>query len=340
MTYIATTNKNIWYDKTPLLSHNGLFNFVLGARGTGKTFCYKKWAIQSEGQTVWVRRYREDIDDLLRNDKFLGDLVETGIITPEDEYDISDDCLILNGQIKIWFIALSTSKRKKSQSYFNVDKIIFDECLEEGTRYLKGEVELLLGLYETVNRLRIDGRKECRVFLLANKVSFVNPYFAYWHILPFEERFKKFKNGLIIVENYNNEAFVSKKKETRFGKLIDGTEYGKYLIDNEVWRDSNAFISKRPKDSRLVANIRYGTLKFGLWIKENTLYCSNDYNAEFLFFAPIYDIKEKELPIDKKAPVYEWLLNAYKSGSLRFENNVLKEYVFDIIQTGGTGAYA
>lgn len=339
MTSTVTTNENIWYDKTPLLSHNALFNFVLGARGTGKTYCFKKWCVQSENQSVWVRRYREDIEDLLKGDKFVGDLIETGIITPEDEWEIYDDALIINGQVKIWFIALSTSKRKKSQSYFNVDKIIFDECLEEGTRYLKGEVENLLGLYETVNRLRVDGRKDCRVFLLANKVSFVNPYFAYWRILPFEQRFKKYKEGLILVENYNNEAFVKTKKETKFGKLIEGTAYGKYLIDNEVWRDDNAFIIKRPKDSKLIANIRYKELKFGLWSDNNKIYCCNDYNNEYIFYAPTFDIKEGEIPLDKKSNVYQWLIEAYKISCLCFDNNVIKEYVFDILQTGGKGVY-
>ena len=144
---------------------------------------------------------------------------------------------------------------------------------------------------------------------------------------------------MIVVENYNNEAFVEAKKSTRFGKLIDGTDYGKYLIDNEVWRDDNAFVCKRTKDIRLVANIRYKTTKFGLWSDRFKIYCSFDCNEEYTFYAPTFDIKEGEIPLDKRCNVYQWLLNAYKSSCLMFENNVLKEYVFDIIQTGGNGVY-
>ena len=43
-----TDGVNIWYDRGPLCSYNGLFNFALGARGTGKTFNYKCWAMKSD----------------------------------------------------------------------------------------------------------------------------------------------------------------------------------------------------------------------------------------------------------------------------------------------------
>ena len=79
---------------------------------------------------------------------------------------------------------------------------VFDEFIEtkKGRNYLQNEVEMFLDLIETVNRLRID-RPEVRVYLLANKVTFVNPYFTYFNIKPFTGRFKKYKNGLIVVEN-------------------------------------------------------------------------------------------------------------------------------------------
>lgn len=85
--------ENLWYKKEPLLSHNGLFNMVLGARSTGKTFCFKEWAVSKmKSQCVWVRRYQEDIEDM--SDKFLTDLIQEGKIDPEaHEYKIDYQCL-------------------------------------------------------------------------------------------------------------------------------------------------------------------------------------------------------------------------------------------------------
>ena len=62
---VESSDKDIWYNRSELLSHNGLFNFTLGARGVGKTFSFKLWAVTSPAQTVWVRRYVEDIKSLI-----------------------------------------------------------------------------------------------------------------------------------------------------------------------------------------------------------------------------------------------------------------------------------
>ena len=36
----------MWYDISKTLSYNALFNFVIGARGVGKTYAFKRWAIK------------------------------------------------------------------------------------------------------------------------------------------------------------------------------------------------------------------------------------------------------------------------------------------------------
>ena len=51
---------SIFYDGNRILTHNCLFNFIVGSRGNGKTFWFKKWAIEdflkNEGQFIYVRR--------------------------------------------------------------------------------------------------------------------------------------------------------------------------------------------------------------------------------------------------------------------------------------------
>lgn len=333
------TKQKIWYSRNELLSKGGLFNFCLGARGTGKTYDYKKFALTSEHEVVWVRRYQEDIDDL--KTKFLGDMKATNVITDEDEVKIDEDILYINDVPKIYFVPLSTSGRKKSQSYYNVNWIIFDEVFEGvgNRRYLKNEVELFLELYETVNRLRgVDGdtRPQCRVVFISNKTSWVNPYFAYFKIQPFSEKFKKYKDGLIWVENYENKEFVALKKQTPFGKLIDGTPYGGYAIDNEVWLDDNAFLAPRPADSIEKFVIHYGKEYIGCWSDGKYLYCSYANNHDL---SPTYGMRfacgDNERPLQRnKRPVKD-LIELYDYGLLRFEDNIIKSIIFTVMQTGG-----
>lgn len=334
------TNPNIWYNRSELLSNNGLFNFTLGARGVGKTFDFKLWAVTSPNQTVWVRRYVEDIKSLCgdNGNKFMNDLITEGKIPEDTEYYMDNNMLYVNDVAKVYFVGLSTARRLKSQSFPKVDKIIFDEFLEEETRtsaYLKDEVNLFLGLYETINRLRTgeDGRKDVRVFFLANKTSFVNPYFSFWHITPFEKRFKKFKDGLIVVENYINEEFVKVKKETKFGKLIEGTEFGKFAIDNMAWHDDYAFVKKRSNKARAMCNVKYNDTIIGLWMDSDGLYCSFDNNPQLRTFALKYEIKEDEEILNKKYFPMSAIIIAYESNMLRFDNITIKQYIFELMQS-------
>lgn len=333
---VDTNTQNIWYDKTPLLSRNGFFNFVLGARGTGKTFAFKKWAIKSDKQTVWVRRYQEDIDEL--QTKFLGDLYQENVIEPENDVYIKNGTLYIGGIEKIFFVALSTSQRKKSQSYGGVDKIIYDEVFEGvgNRRYLPNEVDILLELYETVNRLRVDGRRDCRVFLLSNKTTFVNPYFVYWNILPFSERFKSFKDGLIVVENYENKEFIKLKKETPFGRLIEGTKYGDYAIDNIVWMDDNALIGDKPADAiRCFCNIRFGETMIGVWESKEVVYFGTETNPNKVTFTTMYEANDDEYALAPNRNPLKQIKEIFLNGKVLFKNNVIKNAIMTIIQTGG-----
>lgn len=331
-------NKDIWYNRSELLSHNGLFNFTLGARGVGKTFSFKLWAVTSPAQTVWVRRYVEDIKSLVADNgnKFVGDLIAKGKIPAETEYFVDGNILYINDEPKVYFVGLSTARRLKSQSFPLVDKIIFDEFLEEETRtsaYLKDEVNMFLGLYETVNRLRLGEDKDVRVFFLANKTSFVNPYFSYWHITPFEKRFKKFKEGLIVVENYINEEFRNLKNNTPFGRLIKGTDFGRFAIDNIAWHDDYAFVKKRSPKAKHKCNIRYNGSVIGIWIDNDGIYCSFDNNLEAPTFALRYETKENEYMLTKKDFPMANLMAAYECNMLRFESITIKQYVYELMQS-------
>ena len=336
----------IWYDKGLLCSHNALFNFTLGARGTGKTFCFKLWALTKTTQTVWVRRHEEDLHSkigagLLDGDKFLKDVVAEGYIDPAEYRQEANSILRNYGteefpdwRVQIQFIALKTSSRVKSQSYHDTDMIVYDEFLERNqSKYIKNEAEVFLELYETVNRLRLDGRKEVRVFFLANNISFINPYFAYWNILPFEGRFKTFKNGLICVESYTNQAFVNAKKATKFGQLIDGTKYGDYAIDNVVWMDDEAFISDVQPNSVLRYNLHVDGVYYGVWFGKDWITISRKYNLEALTYAPLMSCEDGEYPFRKTSQVYKGLEQCYLYQLLRFEDVMCKNVFFTMMQT-------
>ena len=143
-------------------------------------------------------------------------------------------------------MTLATSQDLKSTNFSKVTTIIFDEFLiEPGQKkyYLKDEVFVLLNLIETIARMR-----DVHVYLLANATSIVNPYFLYFDIhLPYNSDIKTYKDNLILVQYLKNEEYREAKKNSKFGKLISGTSFENYAVDNQFISDNANFIAKKPR---------------------------------------------------------------------------------------------
>lgn len=264
-----------WYNPNKLLSHNAFLNFVMSPRGNGKTYGSKKMIIKNYlkngSQSVYVRRTKVEIDEV--KNTFWNDISSE---YPNLEFKVEGDIGYINGDEVVYFIPLSTSTNKKSASFPKVNWIFFDEYIITKTtynRYLKNEMTLLLDLIETVGR----SRENVRVLLMANAVSHVNPLFSFFDIeINENERFSKFKNGLICVEQFTSHVFIEEKKKTKFGKLIEGTKYSKYAIDNEVLEDTNEFIKDRENVKyKFLACFKYEQFKIGVWenLENGELFC-------------------------------------------------------------------
>lgn len=320
----------LYYSKNGVMSYHAFLSFIMSARGNGKTFAFKDYALDAPFETVWVRRYEPDLPGLMK--KFMDDLYKAGLYL-DDEIKIDGNTLKINGENKIYFVALSTAHKQKSVAFPNVDMIVFDEFIEtrKNKKYLPEEATIFLDLVETVNRLRVD-RPEVRCFLLANKISFVNPYFKMFGIKPFTERFKTYKNGLIVVENYNNEVFKKAKEKSRFGQLVAGTKYGDYAIGNELWRDTDAFIKKRPKDTFLRFNVRYEGTTFGIWQNGDGIYCAKAHNDSAQTFATREDLQEGELVLKSTDVPISWFKALHENNHIWFEDTTIKYTVYALME--------
>ena len=263
-----------WYSPNRLLSHNAFINFVMSPRGNGKSYSAKKLIIKNYlkngSQAVYTRRTKVEIDEV--KDTYWNDIGEE---YPDLDFKVEGYIGYINGDEVVHFIPLSTSTNKKSASYPKVNWIIFDEYIITKTtynRYLKNEMTLLLDLIETVGRDR-----NIRVLIMANSVSFVNPLFSFFDIVPKEnQRFSKYKDGLICVEQFTSHVFMEEKKKTPFGRLIEGTNYSKYAIENEVLEDTNDFIKEREGAKyKFLACFKYEDFKIGVWenLENNELFC-------------------------------------------------------------------
>lgn len=325
----------MWYDRAPMLSHNRILNMVLSNRGGGKTYNMTTWSIDDykrrKHQTVWVRRYQTEIDEVVKNDKFFDAVRD---LYPDDTFKIADNVGYINDDPFIYFIALSTSRQLKSNNYPKVNKIIFDEFIigEGRISYLKNEVEIFLDLFETVARTRDN----VRAVLLANSITIVNPYFTFFDIKPDPDKRFTIK-GQVCVELFTDQEFITKKKKTRFGQLINGTKYGAYAIDNQWLLDSDTFIEERTPKSDFMLSIKYNGITYGFWVDYNVglIFVNRQYDpSSYAQYCLNKDDHEPNLLLIKSLNEnkrIKRIIFAFRNGLLRFSDQNVKQAFYEYV---------
>lgn len=349
-------SNNIYWDLRRTLTHNMLINIIVGNRGGGKSFGAKWYAIDNflkRGEHFgYIRRYKDDLKEPMQ--QFFKDIeykypdyefkVDTKYfymrLRPEnDKEKWTEDNICGYG------FSLSTANNKKSISYPKITTLIYDEfILDKGNqRYLNNEPIALLNLYETIAR---PGTEHPRVilFMLANAITVTNPYFLYWDLKMPTRKDKnnkwiwKHPTRPILVEDVKNEKFIDKKKNTEFGKLIEGTTYADFSINNKFILDDDTFVEKKSPNARYSFTFVYKDTKLGVWTDylEGKMYVSKSIDPSYPI---VYSITMKDhnpntmfLKNKSKAIHFKLFLENYQLGNVRFENVNIKNICYEVIK--------
>ncbi len=324
-------NNTFYYTLQRVLSYNALINIIIGERGVGKSYTTKKHVInrfiKKSEEFVYLRRYKTELKSSVP--KFFDDIKANNEF-PGQDLKVKNNLFYINGNIAGYALPLSTANILKSTSFAKVKTIVFDEfIIDKGCyHYLQNEVEQFLDIIETVGRLR-----DIKVFLLGNAISITNPYFTYFNLsLPYNSDIALFKEGSILVNYIKNDKYREVKKASRFGKLIEGTEYGKYAIDNEFLRDSKAFIRKKEKSSKFYFILILNNTPYGVWndYKNGFMFISEDYdpNCPVRYALNSKDHTEASILIRvRNSPLVKSVIDHYRLARLCFESQKIKNIV-------------
>lgn len=325
----------MYYNLNKVLSYNAFLNFLIGERGVGKTYSTTKFFInqfKKKGyQFAYIRRYKTELkkaipkffDSMIKNDEF-----------PEDNLYHKGETFYCNDQVIGYAMTLTTAQNLKGDNFPNVKYIMFDEFIIENGQhhYLQDEVMNFLGLIETIARTR-----DINIFMLGNAVNIVNPYFLFFNIsLPYNNDIVTYKEGLILVQYMKNQEYRDFKKKTKFGKLVAGTTYEAYAIDNVFQNDNKEFIEKKTGSSKCSFSIKYKNNIYGIWLDyaEGKLFVSNSYNSNGIIFACTKnDLTPNTmlLSIAKNYNSWKVFIKNYKLGNVYYETLKIKLAVEDIL---------
>ena len=289
-------DNSIFYNYDRVISYNAFLNFLIGERGVGKTFGASEFVtrqfIKKNDEFIYIRRYKTDLEKGKK--KFFKGLIDEEKF-PNHKLEVKGNTFIIDDKIAGYSMTLSTAHQFKSTNFPKVKYIIFDEFLIENgqSHYLKNEVNIFLGLIETVARMR-----DVKIFCLANATSEVNPYFLFFDLtLPYNNDIKLYKDGLILLQYMDNKAYREAKKQTKFGRLVEGTDYEDYAINNKFSDENKNFIEHKT-----------GSSKFSF----SFIYKGNKYATDGVKVAKYNSAGELEL-LEDSDPLAAEVLTAFKA---------------------------
>lgn len=251
----------MWYDVNKTLSHNCLLNFVVGPRGVGKTYSAKnrviKNFIKKGEQFVYLRRYDTELKPS-NMEKFFDDIA---MEYHDHAFLANNSKFYIDGEIAGFYLPLSKAAQFKSVPFPRVSLILFDEfIIDTGLlRYLPDEVVTFNEMYSTIARLR-----DVPVLFLSNAITFTNPYFLFFN-LSLQQGQKLVKKGDILLELVDSPVYTSEASNTRFGRIIAGTDYGKYALENTFLRDTDTFIEQMKTPGVYIMTLRFDKVSFGVY---------------------------------------------------------------------------
>lgn len=325
-----------WYDINKTLTYNCLFNFIIGNRGSGKTYGAKKRAIKlflDKGyQFVYLRRFQDELNETAES--YFNDIIVNNEF-PDVVIEYRNGEYFINDQLAGYAMALTKAKDYKSISYPLVYFIIFDEFLIEDNgyaRYLKNEVKQFLNFYMSIDRYR-----GCVVFFLANSVSMINPYTLYFDLqLPYGSNIVR--RGDLLLELVQDAEFIEERKQTRFGKLIAGTDFAQYAIENKFVQDSKTFIMKKTEKAQYYLTFIYQNESYGIWVDYSAgkFFVSHhvDPSCKLVYSLTVDDHNPNTLLLSSinKAVYWKKFIENYKNGNVYFESQKIKAVAYEVIK--------
>ncbi len=313
---------NTYLNTNRFYSDPRLWMFMLtGGRGIGKTTnivadCVDDFKKRGN-EFVYVRRYKTEIvkcKELLQ--PIVTDTSVKGIGNGIFQYECK--------KVRIGYgCALSLQSSYKSGIDFSkVNTIVFDEAiLMPGGRYLPEECTMFLELLSTIVRARTG----YRVFILGNNLDLFNPYYAYFDIPRFEDRFVDRERGICCENLKHREELLKKEQETPLYRLTKDTEYGNYHYNNEVLVENKGEVCLKPKGAELMFRIvvndftlniyRCGIISIYVELREKVIKDDRSY-VLFEDTKPNYLYIKMFRDSDNKYLVY----NSYYDGKVMYNN--------------------
>lgn len=323
--------ENGYIDFNYIMRDKNVFKFLIGGRGSGKTFGAIQWALQNKKTVLFMRRTQTQVD-LIRNDSFSPfAAVDKTIIVKSINKNLA--CLYRDigdgaeGAPIGYMCALSTIANIRGFDASMIDLIIYDEFIGEAhERAIRNEGQAFLNAYETINRNReLQGRDPVQVLALANSNMLANPIFVELNLVSAVEKMLKTNNYVyrnaqrnVSVYMIMHSPVLDRKADTALYRLAGDTDFSRMALKNQFTEEEMDHIATQDlRQYRLICTV--GELAIYKHKSTKTYYVTDHVSGST---DNIYTAGPMDLKRFRRDQYFLWL--AYLGGKILFESYIYK----------------
>lgn len=335
-----------YYDGTKLLSMSDIngnkpeIYICTTNRTGGKTTYFGRLLVnrfKDKGEKFClVYRYNYELDDVA--DKFFKDI--KGLFFPADEMTSKKRAngifheLFINNVSCGYAISLNSADQIKKYSHlFNeVVRMLMDEFQSETNHYCSDEVKKLISVHTSIARGQGEQVRYVPLYMLGNKVSLLNPYYAELGIsarLRDDTKFLK-GDGFVLEQGYIDSASRA-QKESGFNRAFSNNSYVQYASENVYLNDNYSFVEKIDGKGMYLATLKFADKMYGIreFAEQGVVYC--DDRADNTFRTRITVTTDDHtinfVMLQKNDMFIQTLRYYFERGCFRFKNLQCKEAV-------------
>lgn len=226
--------------------------------------------------------------------------------------------------------------KKYSHTFSDVKREVFDEFQSETNHYCADEVRKFISIHTSIARGQGEQTRYVPVYMMANPVSIINPYYVEMGISERLRDDTKFLRGDgFVLEQGFIESASDAQKESGFNKAFAKNSYVAYSSEAVYLNDNKAFIEKPEGNSRYLGTLRYKGCDYALreFADAGVIYCDDRADSTYKYkLAVTTDDHTINYVMLKRNDLFIMNMRYYfERGCFRFKDLRCKEVVMKLI---------
>lgn len=335
-----------YYDGTKLLSMKDIngnkpeIYMCTTNRTGGKTtyfgrLCVNRWK-DGNGKFCLVYRFNYELDEVA--DKFYKDIsglfFPGTIMTSKRRASGIFHELFIDDESCGYAISLNSADQLKKYSHLfsDTNRMFFDEFQSETNHYCNDEIRKLISVHTSIARGKGEQIRYVPIYMCANPVSIINPYYVELGISERLNDDTKFLrgDGFVLEQGFVQSASDA-QKESGFNRAFAKNSYVAYSAECVYLNDNKSFIEKPKGNGRYLATLRYKGTDYGIreYSDSGIIYCDDRSDATFpgKITVTTEDHEINYVMLKRSSLFIANLRYYFENGCFRFKNLKCKEAV-------------